>query len=189
MKEDSIGNCSKDSNCAHCDGKYIFCLECIKGYHLAKNITLNAPQCLPSNSISNDESTNEEVWVQEETTGSDDKGVQVSLVLIIIVIIVSLILCLIFIIVCIYKRCNSQKSKIYKTKIENEIPAIKSETSLHEIQPVFACSICLEEINRIERVIVLPCGHKEFHNSCIKAWIRVNLSCPLCRSPIAPHLR
>lgn len=40
------------------------------------------------------------------------------------------------------------------------------------------CSVCKEEFNISEEVLILPCEHF-FHRECIKQWLLVNGTCPI----------
>ena len=42
------------------------------------------------------------------------------------------------------------------------------------------CSICLMEVNEGQNTILLPCGHM-FHEECVKKWLEIHNTCPLCR--------
>ncbi|KAK9131994.1 hypothetical protein Scep_011522 [Stephania cephalantha] len=42
------------------------------------------------------------------------------------------------------------------------------------------CSICMDGIKVDEKIGSLSCGH-EFHVNCIKDWLIVNNTCPICR--------
>lgn len=42
------------------------------------------------------------------------------------------------------------------------------------------CSICLRDMEPGEMVKTLDCAHI-YHASCINAWLRINMKCPLCR--------
>lgn len=44
------------------------------------------------------------------------------------------------------------------------------------------CSICLEQIDE-RRILTTQCGHN-FHISCLKKWLRMNDSCPVCRNDL-----
>ena len=45
------------------------------------------------------------------------------------------------------------------------------------------CVICAEDIKIGEDIIILNCsGHHFFHSNCIKDWLNVKLTCPVCRS-------
>ena len=46
----------------------------------------------------------------------------------------------------------------------------------------FDCAICLEPLPRDDRVPLEPCGHSQFHASCLVRAMRQNPACPLCRS-------
>ena len=45
-----------------------------------------------------------------------------------------------------------------------------------------ACSICMEE-NREETAVGLDCGHF-FHYNCVRDWVRIRSSCPMCRRQV-----
>ncbi len=46
-----------------------------------------------------------------------------------------------------------------------------------------SCVICAQDIQLGENIIILNCpGHHYFHGNCIKNWLIVKLSCPVCRS-------
>ncbi|CAG2183573.1 unnamed protein product [Oppiella nova] len=42
------------------------------------------------------------------------------------------------------------------------------------------CCVCLREFV-VNQVVALECGHK-FHTDCITRWLRLNNSCPVCRT-------
>ena len=45
-----------------------------------------------------------------------------------------------------------------------------------------SCGICFEELKDGDEVRDLPCGHNNFHTSCLDQWLLTcNRSCPLCR--------
>ena len=47
---------------------------------------------------------------------------------------------------------------------------------------VESCGICFEELKDGDEVRDLPCGHNNFHASCLDQWLLTcNRSCPLCR--------
>ncbi|KAL4462242.1 hypothetical protein ABPG72_003924 [Tetrahymena utriculariae] len=54
-----------------------------------------------------------------------------------------------------------------------------SKISLRET----TCQICLEEIQKNEKVIKLKCTHS-FHSACIRDWIKIRVTCPSCRRSI-----
>lgn len=52
-----------------------------------------------------------------------------------------------------------------------------------------ACTICLVDYKKTERVRQLPCKHN-FHDQCITTWLKHNTTCPLCVSTIeVPDLK
>ena len=42
------------------------------------------------------------------------------------------------------------------------------------------CSICMEDFTEGEEVVLCPCKHC-YHDQCIKEWLRLKNSCPLCK--------
>ncbi|KAF7274843.1 hypothetical protein GWI33_012490 [Rhynchophorus ferrugineus] len=43
------------------------------------------------------------------------------------------------------------------------------------------CVICLDDFKERETIKKLPCHHS-FHISCIDHWLKIKITCPLCRS-------
>ena len=51
------------------------------------------------------------------------------------------------------------------------------------------CCICLERLRSRRRSRrVLACGH-HFHHECIRKWVNVSTTCPVCRQRIDPPLK
>ncbi|KAI0203799.1 hypothetical protein F4808DRAFT_415876 [Astrocystis sublimbata] len=45
------------------------------------------------------------------------------------------------------------------------------------------CTICIDEVNVGDEVMVLPCNHW-FHEECASLWLKQHNSCPVCRAAI-----
>ena len=45
------------------------------------------------------------------------------------------------------------------------------------------CTICLEDFSEGEEVVLCPCKHC-YHQHCIKDWLRMKNSCPMCKLTI-----
>ncbi|KAI9488194.1 hypothetical protein BDB00DRAFT_884926 [Zychaea mexicana] len=43
------------------------------------------------------------------------------------------------------------------------------------------CAVCKDEFEGAEQVVELPCAHV-FHEDCIKPWLKVNGTCPVCNT-------
>lgn len=73
--------------------------------------------------------------------------------------------------------------------IPEEDPASEEVDGYEEEELEGDCCICWEELNEEpnekgkKEVCRVKCGHV-YHKSCILAWVRRNLSCPLCRRKI-----
>lgn len=60
---------------------------------------------------------------------------------------------------------------------DNTVPAV-------DIEEDYECPICLEEIEEESGVMTKDCHHI-FHRQCLKHWLQVNSTCPLCRLSLA----
>jgi len=60
----------------------------------------------------------------------------------------------------------------------NEVIEVEMEEVVARI-PDQECPICLEK-NEEEKWVKIKCGHN-FHSICIKNWIVIQKSCPICR--------
>ena len=89
------------------------------------------------------------------------------------------------------KKCNKLKKKKKYTGINsdsrNHIYYLNNLKNIVRNRPNLTCSICLDNIYCNKTVInpvKLNCGHT-FHPECIKKWLYINDSCPLCRVEIS----
>ncbi|KAK7268558.1 hypothetical protein RIF29_21259 [Crotalaria pallida] len=56
----------------------------------------------------------------------------------------------------------------------------------HSCSSTLSCSICLADYKDSEWLRLLPdCGHF-FHKECVDTWLRLNMSCPICRNSPFP---
>uniref|UniRef100_A0A183CJT6 RING-type domain-containing protein n=1 Tax=Globodera pallida TaxID=36090 RepID=A0A183CJT6_GLOPA len=51
-------------------------------------------------------------------------------------------------------------------------------------QPSGDCCICKLEIRANNAITTLPCGHNNFHTSCLKKWLKTSATCPNCRAEV-----
>lgn len=68
------------------------------------------------------------------------------------------------------------------------------EQQNYVVQQIFAvpaaldnqeCCICLDNVGEKQAGVVTQCKHV-FHESCIREWLMMNATCPLCRAAVAP---
>ncbi|XP_052092734.1 E3 ubiquitin-protein ligase RNF12-like [Mytilus californianus] len=57
----------------------------------------------------------------------------------------------------------------------------KGKTKFNQEGP--QCQVCLSEYKTGDALVNLPCKH-EYHDKCIKEWLKRNASCPICRHEI-----
>lgn len=69
---------------------------------------------------------------------------------------------------------NRYGSPPARKEVVEEMPVVKIETDLIQ------CSVCLEDFLVGNEVKQMPCKHK-FHGDCIKPWLDLHSSCPVCR--------
>lgn len=48
------------------------------------------------------------------------------------------------------------------------------------------CAVCLSKFEAVDQLRLLPLCCHAFHVECIDAWLKSNLTCPLCRSTVTP---
>mmetsp|Transcript_81529 Transcript_81529/g.243019 ORF Transcript_81529/g.243019 Transcript_81529/m.243019 type:complete len:310 (-) Transcript_81529:67-996(-) len=50
-----------------------------------------------------------------------------------------------------------------------------------------SCAVCLEDFAEGQDIIGTPCGNQShaFHEVCLKGWLRVSSTCPLCRTSLS----
>uniref|UniRef100_A0A183CCM3 ATP-dependent DNA helicase n=1 Tax=Globodera pallida TaxID=36090 RepID=A0A183CCM3_GLOPA len=51
-------------------------------------------------------------------------------------------------------------------------------------KPSGDCCICKLEIRANNAITTLPCGHNNFHTSCLKKWLKTSATCPNCRAEV-----
>ncbi|KAI9250315.1 hypothetical protein BY458DRAFT_26846 [Sporodiniella umbellata] len=61
----------------------------------------------------------------------------------------------------------------------------KRELSEKEKSQEADCAVCKDTFERTEQVIQLPCEHI-FHDDCIRPWLKLNSTCPVCRKSVLP---
>lgn len=63
-------------------------------------------------------------------------------------------------------------------EIIRNLPTIKADE-----KHVSCCVICTEDIKKGDEIMILKCpGNHFFHAECIKSWLIVKTTCPMCRS-------
>jgi len=55
-------------------------------------------------------------------------------------------------------------------------------------QPDECCCCCMEEFNAEKCIVKTPCDH-HFHKECLKDWLKLACTCPLCRTDLEEAVR
>ncbi|ODQ54453.1 hypothetical protein SAICODRAFT_210652 [Saitoella complicata NRRL Y-17804] len=63
----------------------------------------------------------------------------------------------------------------------NAIPAFLVDENIAKSE--WDCAVCKDDWQIGETALRLPCSHC-FHDQCIKPWLKVNSTCPVCRSSV-----
>ncbi|KAJ2509716.1 hypothetical protein H4217_008207 [Coemansia sp. RSA 1939] len=59
----------------------------------------------------------------------------------------------------------------------------RRRVTAEEVDRKLDCGICMDEYNKDEEVVELPCKHI-YHKDCIEHWLKMNGTCPVCRTRI-----
>uniref|UniRef100_A0A5K1GVF3 RING-type domain-containing protein n=1 Tax=Nymphaea colorata TaxID=210225 RepID=A0A5K1GVF3_9MAGN len=98
--------------------------------------------------------------------------------------------------VCLYTRlCNGSTMQMFadQSMPQSSKANVKSKTArIVEFVPVFGegsteCAVCLSSLRDMELLRLLPdCGHI-FHRECIRKWLALHFTCPICRLEVDPE--
>lgn len=78
-------------------------------------------------------------------------------------------------ILCNFSLCCYSKAKIKIAQHSKK----KSEHKTKSGYETEICPICYESLNNC-LIVITQCKHA-FHGTCLKHWVKINDSCPLCR--------
>ncbi|MCL7052241.1 hypothetical protein MKW94_011778 [Papaver nudicaule] len=87
---------------------------------------------------------------------------------------------------------NLEEIGSVRTRLSEEEISTCMKTRVHHKSAISAnlekeenCSICHSDYEKLEKIGTLYCGH-EYHVQCIKRWLLINKTCPICRRPALP---
>ena len=74
------------------------------------------------------------------------------------------------------------------SRFRNSTEQLEIAKKIIELLPVYelkeknndSCAICVSDFEIGDKVTTIPCSHL-FHSECIKEWLKINLSCPICK--------
>ena len=73
-------------------------------------------------------------------------------------------------------------SNINNSAIDNEgFLSIEIQTYPSTMISDSSCSICIVDYSNDDEILKLECDHS-FHNNCIREWLSLNDTCPMCRN-------
>ena len=69
---------------------------------------------------------------------------------------------------------------------EDAINSLGSAQYTNTLHSCRECVVCMQIFTENEEVICLRCDPRHiFHSECLKRWLRINNTCPICRQSIA----
>ncbi|XP_078445892.1 E3 ubiquitin-protein ligase ATL4-like [Wolffia australiana] len=71
-----------------------------------------------------------------------------------------------------------------RTALIESLPLFTRKSSAGAVDLPPECAVCLSNFNPEDQLRLLPFCCHAFHASCIDAWLRSSLSCPLCRTSV-----
>lgn len=86
------------------------------------------------------------------------------------------------------KKYHSDPGKFYEEygldpQIIDNMPSIPADSKHCTKNTGVLCNVCLDEIQEGDLIFILKCdGRHYFHEKCIKKWLKVRVTCPLCKS-------
>ena len=92
---------------------------------------------------------------------------------------------LIYIIARLFEKSVSVNPKKTRRLFDNDYVLLFNNQNIDNLlNDSQQCSICLSDVNVTDNdKLILNCGHM-FHKDCIKNWIIVHKTCPLCRENV-----
>jgi len=98
--------------------------------------------------------------------------IMLKITIIIIILVVSLIMC-----------CVSRKRMHINSKIAKKL--LRIPYSSEYMKSNKDCAICTTQFEENQQIITLPCDPRHyFHEACIRDWLDIRSSCPICRTNI-----
>jgi E3 ubiquitin-protein ligase ATL4 len=101
---------------------------------------------------------------------------------------------------CLRRRFSPSSSTVFSSPSGNRVsPETTTSSSVVDSLPLFTfssitrrsssvvsrdCAVCLSKFEQTDLLRLLPLCCHAFHTECIDAWLRSNLTCPLCRSAV-----
>ncbi len=82
-------------------------------------------------------------------------------------------------------------SELVNIPVQENVVCTLDETEKNKLEKVIlennldkCCSVCMDELEKDNEVINLPCGHT-FHSHCIEEWLsKYNYNCPVCKKEV-----
>ncbi|XP_047321184.1 probable E3 ubiquitin-protein ligase plr-1 [Impatiens glandulifera] len=90
----------------------------------------------------------------------------------------------------ILRECSIMCYFSFYIRLEYDIDKIMDENKsmASDREEKYMCTICLENYNVGDEInLMLHCS-QQFHCDCIKNWMKISNSCPLCREPILSYM-
>lgn len=83
-----------------------------------------------------------------------------------------------------YKNMKKSDNLIDFNEPVNELTNSLESSKVSDEQTKNDCVFCLTEIGEKDRCVLIPCGHTQFHNTCMQDYMKIKKECPVCKTSV-----
>ncbi|KAL2327536.1 hypothetical protein Fmac_020963 [Flemingia macrophylla] len=84
----------------------------------------------------------------------------------------------------VFSSANRISPETASSSVADSLPTFAFSAVMRHSAAATDCAVCLSKFEQHDLLRLLPLCCHAFHAECIDAWLRSNLTCPLCRSAV-----